>query len=218
MSEPMMIDVWSDVVCPWCYIGEKRLEQALAQRPELAVEIRWQPFQLRPDMPAQGEPWGAFAFEKFGGIARAQAAFNQVTTVGREVGLEFNFDRVTSAPNTVDAHRLILLAGEYGLQWPLATALFAAYFSDGRNLNDHAQLVEIAVGVGLDGAAVRALLASDAKIADVQHNQESATQLGVQGVPFYVLDQRYAVSGAQPVGVFLRALDTAAREQTGERG
>ena len=209
MPQTITIDVFSDVVCPWCYIGEKRLEQALAQRPAIQAEIRWCPFQLRPELPPEGADWGSFVDEKFGGPERAQAMFAQVAGVGAEVGIAFNFERIASAANTADAHRLLLLAGQHERQWELATALFKAYFTDGANLNDREQLVACAAAAGLEPATVRAYLASDQGAAEVRSSQHEAGQLGVQGVPFYVFDERWAVSGAQPVEVFLRALDTA---------
>lgn len=210
----MIIDVYADVVCPWCYIGERRLEQALAQRPQLTVERRWQPFQLNPAMPASGLDWADFAPRKFGGMQRAQAAFAQVATVGAADGISFAFDRIASAPNTVDAHRLILFARQHNREWHVSEALFAAYFSDGRNLNDHEHLVTIATGAGLVENAVRELLATDAGVAEVVASQVAAEQQGIQGVPFYIFDRRYAISGAQPVSVFVRALDQIAAEQT----
>jgi predicted DsbA family dithiol-disulfide isomerase len=205
----MLIEVYSDVVCPWCYIGERRLEAALARRSELQIEKRWRPFQLRPEMPAGGEDWATFAREKFGGVQRAQAAFSHVTTVVAADGLRFNFDRVASAPNTVDAHRLILLARNHDREWEMADALFAAYFADGRNLNDEAQLLAIAGDVGLDAETVRSYLHSDEGRDDVSRSQIEAGRLGITGVPFYVIDGRLGLSGAQPVDVFLRAIDAA---------
>jgi predicted DsbA family dithiol-disulfide isomerase len=210
----MVIDIYADVVCPWCYIGERRLEQALAQRPNLVVERRWRPFQLNPDLPATGVPWADFARRKFGGEQRAQLMYAQVAAAGAPDGIDFAFERIVSAANTVDAHRLILLARAHGREWELAEALFAAYFSSGADLNDHAQLTAIAAGVGLDQAAVRAHLAGSAGAADVAASQDEAAQLGIRGVPFYVIDGRYAISGAQPVGVFVQALDRIAAEQT----
>lgn len=208
----MQIDVYADVVCPWCYIGERRLEQALAQRPHLHVERRWRPFQLQPGMSKQGVPWTAFAQRKFGGMANMQAAFAQVVAAGAYDGLVFRFDQVASAPNTVDAHRLIMWADRYGKQWDVANALFAAYFTYGRNLNDVAQLADVAVQVGLDVDAVRAFLATDEGVADVQQSQHEAGDRGVQGVPFVVFNNEFAVSGAQPVAVFVQALDMAAQQ------
>jgi len=208
----MQIDIYADVVCPWCYIGERRLHQALAQRPDLRVERRWRPFQLQPAMPKQGVPWAEFAERKFGGARNMQAAFGQVVAAGAGDGLKFRFDQVSSAPNTVDAHRLIVWADGHGKQWELANALFAAYFTYGRNLNDVEQLVDVAVQVGLDVDQVRALLATDEGVDAVQQSQHAAAELGVSGVPFFVFNDQFAVSGAQPVAMFVRALDMAAEQ------
>jgi len=208
----MQIDIYADVVCPWCYIGERRLEQALAQRPDLHVERRWRPFQLQPGMPKQGLAWAEFARQKFGGVANMNAAFAQVVAAGAQDGIEFRFDHVASAPNTVDAHRLIVWADEHGKQWELANALFAAYFTHGRNLNDVEQLVDVAVQVGIEADQVCAFLATDEGVAEVQASQRAAAELGVQGVPFFVFNHQFAVSGAQPIALFLQALDMAAEQ------
>ncbi len=207
-TDVIEIDVYADVVCPWCYVGEAHLEAALAARPDLGMTLRWRPFQLRPEMPAGGEPWRAFAEEKFGGWARAQSAFAHVAEVGERAGLEFNFEEVASAPNTVDAHRLILLAAEFGKEMETAKALFKAYFGEGRDLNSLDDLVEVATRVGLEEDAVRALLGTDALSAEVWASQERAQRLGVSSVPFYVLNNQYGVSGAQPPELFLQAFDT----------
>ena len=215
-TNTLEIDVYADVVCPWCYVGEAHLEKALAERPELDVTLRWHPFQLRPEMPAGGEPWQAFAEEKFGGWERARSAFAHVAEVGARSGLEFNFDRVASAPNTVDAHRLILMAAEHDKEMETAKALFRAYFSEGRDLNNVDDLVTVAKSVGLEEAAVRAFLESDAGEAEVRASQGRARGLGVSSVPFYVINSRYGVSGAQPPELFLQAFDTVAEAKRGE--
>lgn len=212
------IDIFADIACPWCYIGERRLERALAQRPELQVERRWRPFQLQPSFPRGGKPWDELVETKFGGQAQARAMFEQVASVGAQEGLIFDFSRIANAPNTLDAHRLVLLAGVMGSEWKLVSALFAAYFTQGRNLNDLEQLVEIAGGAGLDPALVRDYLAGEDGVTQVQQSQASAEEIGIQGVPFYIFNSRYAVSGAQPVEIFLRALDTASSAQASERG
>ena len=208
----MQIDIYADVVCPWCYIGERRLEQALAQRPDLQITRRWRPFQLQPSMPKQGVPWGEFAERKFGGARNMQAAFGQVVAAGAADGLEFRFDHVASAPNTVDAHRLIVWADRHGKQWELANALVAAYFTHGRDLNDVEQLVDVAGQVALDADQVRAFLASDEGVTDVQQSQRDAAALGVSGVPFFVFNDQFVVRGAQPVAMFVRALEMAAEQ------
>lgn len=205
----MIIDVYADVVCPWCYIGLQRLEQTLAQRPDLDVERRWRPFQLRPEMPTSGQPWDQFVDEKFGGMARAGQMFARVTQVGAQDGLDFRFDRVANSPNTTDAHRLILLAQEHGLAWSVARSLFTAYFTEGRDLSDIDQLVEIAASNDLPSAVARAYLESDVGRPEVQASQREAANLGVTSVPCYVFDGLYAVLGAQPVTTMLAAIDQA---------
>ena len=206
----MLIEVYADIACPWCYIGERRLAEALAQRPDMEVARRWRPFQLQPDLPPQGVPWAEFVPAKFGGAAQAARMFARVAQAGAPDGIDFRFDQVATAPNTRDAHRLVLFAAEHGQEWPMADALFAAHFTEGRDLNDPDQLVAVAESVGLDAAEVRAYLASDAGVAEVQASQEQAERLGITGVPFYVIDGRYGLSGAQPVDVFVRALDELA--------
>jgi predicted DsbA family dithiol-disulfide isomerase len=191
------------------YMGEKRLAKALADGPDLEVEVRWRPFQLQPGMPEGGLPWSEFTRKKFGGEDGAKAAFARVVAAGESDGIRFDFDRVASAPNTVDAHRLILFAGDHGLQWEVADALFRAYFTEGRDLNDHEALVALASGLGLDATEVREYLAGEAGASEVYSSQEEARRLGITGVPFYVFDGRYALYGAQPAEVFKEALEAA---------
>ncbi|HEX8219559.1 MAG TPA: DsbA family oxidoreductase [Chloroflexia bacterium] len=205
------IDLYADIACPWCYIGEKRLEQALSMRPDLDVELQWMPFQLRPEMPKEGIPWADFEVQKFGGHDKAQQIFARVTGVGAEDGIDFRFDRIPFAPNTLDAHRLVLFAREQGREWEAVAALFTAHFSEGRNVGELETLVEIAEGIGLDPVAARDYLLSDRNAEAVTASQEEAYSVGVQGVPFYVFDNQYALSGAQPVETFLWALDEVTR-------
>jgi predicted DsbA family dithiol-disulfide isomerase len=206
-KEAMLIDVYTDVVCPWCYIGEKRLAKALAERPDLEVEVRWRPFQLEPGIPEGGLPWAEFSQRKFGGESGAKAAFFRVAAAGERDGIRFDFGRVASAPNTVDAHRLILFARNHRLQQELSDALFGAYFTEGKDLNDHEELVHVASSVGLDATEVREYLAGEEGAYEVLSSQEEAWRLGITGVPFYVFEGRYAIYGAQPVEVFGEALD-----------
>ena len=208
----MLIEVYSDVVCPWCFIGERRLERALRERPDLEARVRWRPFQLQPGMPEGGLSWSEFTRRKFGGEEDARAAFAHVAAAGEPDGVCFDFDRVASAPNTVDAHRLILFAAGHGREWETADALFRVYFTEGKNLNDREQLVELSTGVGSDIREVRGYLAGEGGAAEVVASQEEADRLGIAGVPFYVFDGRYALSGAQPVEVFGRAIDAAASQ------
>jgi predicted DsbA family dithiol-disulfide isomerase len=212
----MVIDVYADIVCPWCYIGTRRLASAIAQRPGVPVERHWRPFQLQPALPKAGVAWPEFVERKFGGAERAREVFARVASVGAADGIAFDFERVAGAPNTRDAHRLILFAGREGREWELADALFAAYFARGRDLGDHEQLAEVAASVGLSRATARDYLAGDEGGAEVDASQREAYQAGVTGVPFYVLDGRYALSGAQPLEVFLRALDLAGEAPSGQ--
>ena len=210
--ETVSIEVYSDVVCPWCYIGGRRLEQAIAQRPDIKVERNWHPFQLRPEMPKEGVPWGDFVQQKFGGPERAEPIFAKVTETGASEGIVFRFDRISNAPNTLDAHRLILLAREHELEWEMVRALYSAYFTRERDLNDYDQLVAIATEVGLDEQRVRDYLAGDKNVDEVNSSQYKAEELGITGVPFYVFNNRYALSGAQPTEAFAHVLDLIASE------
>jgi predicted DsbA family dithiol-disulfide isomerase len=205
------IDVYADIACPWCYIGEKRLEQALSMRPDIEAELRWRPFQLRPEMPKEGVAWADFEVQKFGGHEKARQIFARVTGIGAEDGIDFRFDRIQVAPNTLYAHRLVLFAREQRREWEAVEALYAAHFTEGRNVGDLSTLVEIAEGIGLDAGAARAYLLSDRDTAAVTESQDEAYSVGVQGVPFYVFDGQYALSGAQPVETFLWALDEVSR-------
>lgn len=201
------IDIFADVVCPWCYIGEKRLQAALQQRPDVEVERHWQPFQLRPEMPREGVDWQQFVDEKFGGMERADDIFGRVTETGAELGIDFRFDRMTRAPNTADAHRLILLANSQGREWEMVHALYQAYFTEGANLSGHDVLVQIAASARLDAGEVREFLSGDEGLDVVAESQQVASQLGINGVPFFIFNNQYAVSGAQPEALFLQVLD-----------
>ncbi len=209
------IAVWSDVVCPWCYIGERRLRQALAARPDVEVELHWRPFQLQPRMPPSGVAWQEFAPRKFGGQAGMDAAFAQVTQVGAGDGIAFRFDRVATAPNTVDAHRLILLAEERGRVADAVEAFFAGYFSEGANLNDLETLVRLVARAGIGEADARAVLEEDDFWTDVLESQREADQLGLRGVPFYTFrapdGHQWGINGAAEAEVFVQTLDTAVR-------
>ncbi len=207
MSKPLSIDLYSDVVCPWCWVGKRRLERVLREFPEVSADIRWRPFRLRPDMPPEGEDWREIIETKFGGAERAAMMFARVEEAGRSEGIDFAFDRITRSPNTMDAHRLLLWAGASA--WPLAEALHAAYFVEGRDIGDRAVLAAIVAECGLDDAAARVMLDGDAHAAEVVASQREASRLGVTGVPFTVLDARLGVSGAQPVEVFREAIRQA---------
>jgi predicted DsbA family dithiol-disulfide isomerase len=210
----MQIEIWSDVVCPWCYIGKRRLEKALeAFEHADEVEVRWRSFQLDPGAPAEPTEGTSVALaRKYGqtpdGVRQMQ---DQVESVAAEEGLVFRLGE-TMHLNTVDAHRLIHLAleeGGTGLQGRVKEALLQAYFTEARNVADHAVLREVAVAAGLDAARVDEVLAGTAYTDEVWADMEQAQAYGASGVPFFVVDQRYGVSGAQPVEVFTQVLERA---------
>lgn len=205
----MTIDVFADIACPWCYIGEAHLAEAIRQRPALRVERRWRPFQLQPDLPREGQP-REFFHRKFGGPERTEAAFSAVTQAGEAAGLRFDVGRLAGAPNTALAHRLVLLARSYGREWDAVDALFAGYFADGRDLGDPDDVAAIAERAGVPGADALALFGDDRFEADVERSQEIARRSGIGGVPLFLFGDRFALSGAQPVEAFIQALDRAA--------
>ncbi len=202
------VDVYSDVICPWCFIGKRRLEKgiALSGRP---ATVRWHPFELNPNMPREGIDRRTYRIKKFGSWERSLELDVQVTEAGRGEGIEFNFDRMTRTPNTFDAHRVVWLAGELGAQDEVVEALFRAYFTDGRDLSDRATLAAVAVGAGLDAAAVDLLLAGDEGRDAVLAGERKARELGVSGVPFVVINDAVALPGAQASETFRRALEQA---------
>ena len=215
MTATLRIDVWADVACPWCWIGEARLARALAARPDVAAEVSWRPFELQPGLPAGGLDWDDFVRTKFGGPERARAMFAHVAAAGAPDGLAFRFDRMARAANTRDAHRLILWAGDQrgsGGMMEVARALFAANFAEGRDVGDRAVLADVAAAHALDGGAAAAMLASARFAAEVEASQREAEAVGVNGVPFFVLDGRYAFSGAQPQETFAAVLDRVLHE------
>jgi predicted DsbA family dithiol-disulfide isomerase len=203
------VDVFSDIACPFCYIGDMRLERVLASRPDLEMDWVWHPFQLQPDLPERGIAWKDFSVQKFGGLEARRSAFAHVIRAGASEGIGFDFERMPVAPNTLNAHRLVLLASEYGLGKAMALALYKAYFSAAADITDLRELERIALELGLGLDDVQNLFSSDLYKAEVQASQLEANRLGISGVPFFVFNQKFAVSGAQPVAVFEEALERA---------
>ena len=210
----MLIEIWSDVVCPWCYIGKRRIEGALADFPHAdEVEVRWRSYLLDPGAPSEPtESAAAMIARKYGqSAAGAQQMQDRVEAVAAEEGLVYRLSQ-TLHLNTVDAHRLIHLAHEQGgneLQGRVKEALLAAYFTHARNVADHDVLREVAVDAGLDAARVAEVLGSREFEADVHADIEQAQSYGATGVPFFVIDHKYGVSGAQPTEVFTQVLEKA---------
>ncbi len=204
--EHVVVDVVSDVVCPWCYLGKARLEQAVAAvSGEVLVTVNWRPYQLNPDMPAGGVDHKAHLAEKLGGPEAVAQSHARLTELGRQDGIAFNFDGVKISPNTLDAHRLLRWAANEGRQNEVADALFRAYFAEGLDIGDRAVLSGIAAKVGLDKAVIDALLASDADKDSIGKEVDMARDMGVTGVPCFIIDNKYAVMGAQPVDVLANA-------------
>jgi predicted DsbA family dithiol-disulfide isomerase len=205
------VEIWSDVVCPWCYIGKRRFEQAVADF-EPAVEIVWRSFQLDPEAPERDERPLAESFAARKGLTESQISgmFSHVTEIAAGEGLTYDYDRMRTV-NTFDAHRLLHFAAAHGKQGELKERLLRAYFTEGEHVGDPEVLARLAVEVGLDGPAARKALDDGAYADEVGLDIETARAFGISGVPFFVFDRKFAVSGAQPAEVFTRALE-AARE------
>jgi len=214
MSKPITIDVHSDAVCPWCYVGKRRLEAALAARPDLAVEVRWKPFELNPDLPAGGADRAAYMKAKFGDGPALAAAHARLMDLGAKVGIPFRFDSIKRVPNTRAAHALVALAGDRADA--VVEAIFAAYFERSEDIGDFDVLVRIAQAAGLEPDATRARLAAGEGFEAIATEEEAGRGMGITGVPFFVFAGRWALSGAQEPAQFIAALDevraTLARE------
>jgi predicted DsbA family dithiol-disulfide isomerase len=212
----MDISIFSDVICPWCYVGKRRLERALGEARPGEVAIEWLPFELNPDMPPDGMPRAAYRAQKFGS-ERAAVLDAQMRAVGAEEGIRFAFDRQARTPNTRRAHMLIAHASAEGRGPEVVEALFRAYFEDGRDIGEEAVLLDIAEAAGLDRDKARAALADDETRASVVAAERRAGELGISGVPFFIVDQAWAVSGAQPASAWVEALrQAAARAPAGD--
>jgi predicted DsbA family dithiol-disulfide isomerase len=207
-SEPLTIDIVSDVVCPWCYLGEKRLEAALAEAPQ-QVALRWRPYQLDPTIPAGGLDRAEYMAKKFGKSGRLQTVHDNLVRLGAEVGLPFAFDKIKRAPNTLDAHRVIRWANSAGSQGKVVERLFKAYFVEGRDIGDRGVLIDIAGECGLDPKLVETLLAEGADADLVRDEIAEAQAIGVSGVPFFIFAGRVGVPGAQEPSVLVRAMAQA---------
>ncbi len=206
----LKIDIVSDVVCPWCFIGKRRLEAALrelrVERPDVVPRIRWLPFFLDPDTPEVGEPYRPYLERKFGGPEKLAQIWAQITEAGRAAGIAFAFERIEQRANTLMAHRLIRRAQQAGNADALVERLFAAQFLEGQHVGDAAVLARLAAECGGDEAATLAYLRSDEDAAAVRAEFERAQQMGITGVPFFILAGRYGVGGAQPAELMLDAL------------
>ena len=216
-AQPLMIDVVSDVVCPWCYIGKRKLEAALIalRRGEAGLEakVRWHPFQLNPDLPARGIARSEYLAAKFGSGSRAADIYARVRAAGAEVGIAFAFERIALQPNTLDAHRLIAWAQQRGDAEALVERLFQRYFTEGGFVGDREELVGAASSAGLPEDEARALLISDALTAEVEAEDREAREAGITGVPCFIFNGRTAVVGAHDPPALLQAIAAARQSQ-----
>ncbi|MGF1604821.1 MAG: DsbA family oxidoreductase [Rhodothalassiaceae bacterium] len=207
--QALSIDIISDTVCPWCLIGKRKLDRALAMRPDVTPQITWRAYKLNPDIPPEGLDRRTFTAQKFGSEDQARAIYNRIAEAGLEEGISFRFDRIERAIDTVDSHRLILWANTAGCQDAVVEALFAAYFFQGRDISDPTILSEIAGDAGMDRDLVAQLLAGDRDREVVEAEMDSARRIGVRGVPCFIFDRRLGVSGAQDPDILVKAIDEA---------
>ncbi len=218
---PLQVDVISDVMCPWCYIGKRRLEAAVAASP-VPIELRWRPFQLDGTLPPEGKDRKTYLADKFGSADQARALYKNVEAAGEAESIPFEFDRISVSPNTLDAHRLIRWAGGIGaaMQDAVVESLFRAYFLDGQHIGDRAVLRDIAEQAGMDGELVAELLDKDADSDVVRQEIVQAGQMGVTGVPTFIVGNKYALVGAQPAeqlaDAFTQIAAALAAEQSGD--
>ncbi len=201
------IEIISDPICPWCYIGKTRFERALAARPNHPFVISWAPFQLNPDMPPEGMDRRAYLERKFGGKDAATQVYADIQKTAEGDGLKMKLDKITRTPNTINAHRLIHWAGIEGVQNEAVAALFVANFEEGRDISAPEVLCDIAESIGMDRAATARLLASNADIAETRATDEKAREMGVQGVPTFLIDGQYVVNGARDTAFWIDLID-----------
>lgn len=213
IKEKITIDIVSDVVCPWCYVGKKRLEDALTQmgNPD-DVEINWHPFQLDPTVPPEGMDRKKYFIKKFGDESRIQQMSDHLTQVGRQEGIDFNLDTIPHAINTLPLHALLHVAGQEGFKPEAEEMLFKAYFTDGKDLRNEEVLTELFSAYGWDREKITRILTDDAIAYEVRQEINHYQSMGVRGVPFFIVNNKYGISGAQPAEVFVQALTTVRDE------
>jgi predicted DsbA family dithiol-disulfide isomerase len=204
VNEPLTIDIYSDVVCPWCYVGKRRLERALSQLPDVPTLVAWRPFQLNPTMPAEGTDRTDYLEAKFGSVDAFRRIEEQVMVAGISEQISFAFEKIRRTPNTFLAHRLIWYAGRYGRQDAVVDALFNGYFEQGADIGTASVLAGLAKSAGIDAGPV---LQSDAGTTEVKAEEAAGHRLGIRAVPYFVLNKRFGISGAQPVEVLLGAIE-----------
>jgi len=208
---PVRIDVVSDVVCPWCFIGKRRLEKALALKPDIPVEVRWRPYFLNDWIPPEGVSREQYLTTKFGSVERYKGIAGRASEAATDEGLTYAVDKISRQPNTTDAHRLIRWGEQIGKAAEMKQELMDLYFTEGADLTDRAVLVQAASDVGLGAEQVRAALASDQDVEQIIREVEAAKEAGIQGVPMFIFGGKFAVSGAQTPEYLADALERAAQ-------
>lgn len=203
----MHVDIVADTICPWCYVGKRRLEKALALAPDLEPRIRWRVFQLNPDMPDAGAERASYFARKFGSSERVQEILGYLVDCGRAVGIAFRFERIKRVPNSLDSHRFIRWAEEAGCQEQAIDTLFRFYFEEGRDIGEDAVLCDAAEAIGLDAGAARRFLSSSDERRELLTEDGEFKRLGIQGVPCFIFEGKYVISGAQAPEAFLPVFD-----------
>lgn len=212
----MQIDVISDTICPWCYIGKRRLERAIAMRPQISFDVRWRPFQLEPEMPIEGVDRKAYIDAKFGGATeRLKHIHGELLQAGQVEGIAFALDKIQRTPNTINSHRLIRWSHSMGVQDQVVEGLFRAYFLEGRDIGSMKVLAEIGDAAGMDSELVEELLNSDADRELVEREDSLARKIGIEGVPTYLIGGKQLVTGAQDPEALVRVIDRVASESEG---
>ena len=207
MSATIQLDIISDPICPWCYIGKSGLDRALEKNPDHPFRIEWHPFQLNPDMPKAGMDRREYLETKFGGKDNAVRVYGQIAQAAEAAGLEINFEAIKTTPNTIDAHRLIHWAGLEGRQTAIVSKLFKAYFVEGRDIGAHDVLIDIAEAAEMNRDMITRLLESDSDREDIATRDTHARERGVTGVPTFVVANQHVLPGAQPADLWERVLD-----------
>jgi predicted DsbA family dithiol-disulfide isomerase len=212
----MNVDIISDTICPWCFVGKRRFERALAKRPDVQVEVRWRTFQLNPEMPLEGINRREYVNQKFGSEEQAHAVFNNIREAGRIEGISFDFSAIPLTPNTIDSHRLIRWAGSAGFQDAVVERLFERYFTQGADIGCQEELIDVAQHVGMDADLVSNLFKCGEDIELVRKEDDDARAMGVTAVPCFVFAKKYVVFGAQDSDAFNELFDHMAREAESE--
>lgn len=206
------LDILSDPICPWCYIGKANLDKALAEKPDHPFTIEWHPFQLNPDMPENGMDRREYLETKFGGKENAVKVYSRIEDAAKAAGLNIDFAGIKRTPNTINAHRLIHWAGLEGRQTPVVDALFKAYFEDGKDIGDDTVLLDIAEEVGMDRAMTERLLNGEGDMEDIRARDAHARNHGVTGVPTFVVANQHALPGAQPAELWSQVIGEIAEQ------